>query len=105
MAMQCRTILKRKQVEAVTGLSRSTIYAKLDPKSKQHDPDFPKALALGAQSVGWYADEIQAWVDQLPRAVGTPHAVKRASLARERVKAKREKKDRPASTHTQQQAA
>ena len=46
MALQCRTILKRKQVEAITGLSRSTIYAKLDPKSKQYDPDFPKSLAL-----------------------------------------------------------
>lgn len=68
MALQCRTILKRKQVEAVTGLSRSTIYAKLDPKSKQHDPDFPKALSLGAQSVGWYSDEIENWVNTRPLA-------------------------------------
>jgi prophage regulatory protein len=68
MAVQYRTIIKRKQVEAITGLSRSTIYAKLDPKSKQHDPDFPKALSLGAQSVGWYSDEIQNWIDTRPLA-------------------------------------
>lgn len=64
--MQCRTIIKRKQVETAAALSRSTIYAKLDPNSKQYDPDFPKPVQLGAKSVGWYSDEIQNWIDTRP---------------------------------------
>ncbi|GEM_PF-1204421 len=41
------TILRRKQVEARTGLSRSTIYAKLRRNPKRpsdYDPTFPKPV-------------------------------------------------------------
>ena len=51
------TILRRKQVEARTGLSRSTIYARL-----REGGDFPKPIQLGAQSVGWLDSEIDAWL-------------------------------------------
>ena len=51
------TILRRKQVEARTGLSRSTIYARL-----REGGDFPKPIQLGAQSVGWLESEIDAWL-------------------------------------------
>ncbi len=55
---QALAILRRKQVEARTGLSRSTIYAKMgDPSS-----GFPSAIRLGARSVGWVAAEIEAWL-------------------------------------------
>lgn len=68
IATQARRLLRRKDVEVAIGLSRSMIYAKLDPKSKQYDPDFPKSVQLGAQSVGWYSDEIQNWIDTRPLA-------------------------------------
>ena len=51
------TILRRKQVEARTGLSRSTIYARL-----REGGDFPKPIQLGAQSVGWLESEIDSWL-------------------------------------------
>jgi prophage regulatory protein len=44
------------------------IYLKLDPNSKQYDPDFPKPVQVGLRSVGWYSDEIQNWIDTRPRA-------------------------------------
>lgn len=59
------TILRRKQVEARTGLSRSTIYAKLNRNPKRpsdYDPTFPSPISLGAKAVGWVESEVDAWL-------------------------------------------
>lgn len=59
------TILRRKQVEARTGLSRSTIYAKLRRNPKRpgdFDPTFPQPIAIGARAVGWIESEIDAYL-------------------------------------------
>jgi prophage regulatory protein len=57
------TILRRKQVEARTGLSRSSIYAKIRGKRNgEHDPTFPKPIPLGAKAVGWVESEVEAWI-------------------------------------------
>lgn len=59
------TILRRKQVEARTGLSRSTIYAKLRQNPKRpadFDPTFPRPIAVGAKAVGWIEAEVEAWL-------------------------------------------
>ena len=50
------TILRRKQVEARTGLSRSTIYLRIQ------EGTFPKPLNLGARSVGLVESEIDDWL-------------------------------------------
>ena len=59
------TIIRRKQVEARTGLSRSTIYAKLRHNPKRpgdYDPTFPKPVSVGAKAVGWVESELDAWL-------------------------------------------
>jgi prophage regulatory protein len=56
-------ILRRAAVEAYTGLSRSSLYAKLDSKSRYFDPDFPPPLRLGKRAVGWRESEIFTWMD------------------------------------------
>lgn len=64
--MAALTIIRRKQVEARTGLSRSTIYAKLriNPKRpSDYDPSFPKPIAVGSKAVGWIESEIEAWIE------------------------------------------
>lgn len=53
---QALTILRRKQVEARTGLSRSTLYAYIGAGQ------FPAPVALGARAVGWVEAEIDAWL-------------------------------------------
>jgi len=61
------TILRRKQVEARTGLSRSSIYARLRHNPKRpgdYDPTFPKPISIGAKAVGWIESEIQQWLEQ-----------------------------------------
>ncbi|WP_367154248.1 helix-turn-helix transcriptional regulator [Methylomonas sp. HYX-M1] len=50
------TILRRKQVEARIGLSRSTIYERIKAGT------FPAPISLGAKSVGWLESEIDAWL-------------------------------------------
>lgn len=51
------TILRRKQVEKRTGLSRSTIYARIA------EGTFPRPIDLGGgRAVGWIESEIDAWL-------------------------------------------
>jgi prophage regulatory protein len=59
------TIIRRKQVEARTGLSRSSIYARLKRNPKRpgdYDPTFPKPVSVGAKAIGWIEGEIDAWL-------------------------------------------
>lgn len=52
-------ILRRKQVEARTGLSRSTIYARMAENAFPH----PINLGYSKGAVGWIEAEINAWVE------------------------------------------
>jgi prophage regulatory protein len=50
-------ILRLAQVRERTGLSTSSIYAKIA------DGSFPKQVSLGVHSVGWVEAEIDAYID------------------------------------------
>lgn len=52
------SILRRREVQARTGLSRSTIYLRVAEQS------FPSPISLGGRAVGWVEDEIEAWLQQ-----------------------------------------
>ena len=52
-------LLRRREVEARTGLSRSTIYLWL----KQGK--FPQPVKIGARVVAWRDRDIADWMDQL----------------------------------------
>lgn len=58
-------LLGRPQVEQLTGLSTSSLYRAM------RRGKFPEPLRIGARSVRWRSDEVQAWIDGLPRASGT----------------------------------
>ncbi|WP_321803886.1 helix-turn-helix transcriptional regulator [Burkholderia sp. BCC1988] len=49
-------VIKRTRVEAMTGLSRATIYRRMG------DGTFPRAIRLGLKAVAWRASEIEAWL-------------------------------------------
>ena len=49
-------LLKRPDVEALTGLSRSSVYALMTKG------DFPKAVRLGPKSVAWVDGEVRQWI-------------------------------------------
>ena len=47
-------LIRRKQVEDRTGLSRSTIYLRIQ------EGTFPRPVNLGVRAVGWPSDEVAA---------------------------------------------
>jgi prophage regulatory protein len=51
-------ILRLPAVKAKTGLSRSTIYARVAQGT------FPAALILGPNTVGWLEADIEAWIEK-----------------------------------------
>ena len=57
MADPAPKILRRPAVEAITGLSRSTIYQNMQTG------EFPKPIRLGAKAVGWIESEIVDWIN------------------------------------------
>jgi prophage regulatory protein len=55
-------IMRRKDLEKRLGISRSSIYLMMS------EGRFPKPIRLGRRAVGWRADDIQTWLDQLQEA-------------------------------------
>ncbi len=51
------TLIRRPQVEGLTALSRSRIYAMMAVG------DFPKPVRLGEKSVAWVLSDIQSWIE------------------------------------------
>jgi prophage regulatory protein len=56
-------VIRLPEIKAQTGLSRSSIYNKLNPKSKHYDPSFPSPIKLGMRSIGFYSHEVLAWIE------------------------------------------
>ena len=53
--MELQTILRRRDVQKATGISRSQIY------NLMAQGDFPRPVPLGGRAVGWLESEILAW--------------------------------------------
>ena len=52
-------LLRRPEVEAITGLSCSSIYA-LMAKG-----EFPRPMRVGPRAVAWRDSDVQEWIDSL----------------------------------------
>ena len=57
-------ILRRKDVEEIVGLSRSTIYKLMSTGA------FPRPIRLGPRAVGWRLSDIEAWIEFRASDVG-----------------------------------
>ncbi|MEV9634019.1 AlpA family phage regulatory protein [Burkholderia pseudomallei] len=58
-------VARLKRVCELTGLSRSSIYNRMDPRSPYYDATFPRSFSLSSTAngaVGWDEEEILAWV-------------------------------------------
>jgi len=58
------SILRRRSLETRVGLSRSTIYDKINVKSPRYDATFPKPIRLGGGVVGWLEHEVTEWLNR-----------------------------------------
>jgi prophage regulatory protein len=58
MELQNKTaqLLRRRQVETLTGLRRSTIYERIS------HGQFPRPIHLGPRTVAWLASEVDGWI-------------------------------------------
>lgn len=61
-------MLRRKEVETLCGISRSTIYRWCSENR------FPQSYRLGPKAVAWNANEIENWLATRPRAKDKPPA-------------------------------
>lgn len=56
------TLIRRTDVEKITGLSRAAIYQRVNPNHPCFDASFPKPVRTGGNSVRWVESEVQAWI-------------------------------------------
>ena len=61
MTMRDR-LLKRREVEEITGLSRSSIYRLM------REGQFPRPVKVGPAAVRWRESDIMSWLDSRPRS-------------------------------------
>ena len=57
-------LLRRRQVEEITSISRSSIY-RLMQKG-----EFPRPVKIGPAAVRWRASDLTAWLESRPVAMG-----------------------------------
>jgi predicted DNA-binding transcriptional regulator AlpA len=58
-------VLRLRHVEEMTGLKRSSIYYRMDPRSRYYDPTFPRCFSLSTTesgAVGWDEEQVKTWV-------------------------------------------
>jgi prophage regulatory protein len=53
-----RRILRRRDVQRLVGLGRSSIYSMMAKGT------FPQAIKLGPRAIGWVEEEIEAWIEE-----------------------------------------
>jgi prophage regulatory protein len=65
-------LLRCVEVQQRTGLSRSSLYARMNPSDPAYDSSFPLPVNVSAKSSGvsnrWIAHELDAWIASRPRA-------------------------------------
>jgi prophage regulatory protein len=67
-------VLRMPQVVAATGLSRMTIY-RLEKRGQ-----FPSRIQLSPNSIGWRKDEVDHWIESLPKAIAPAGVVTGSGL-------------------------
>ncbi len=58
-----RKVLRPRVVTVRTTYSRTQLWR----KSRDPEDDFPAPIMLGGNAIGWFEDEIEAWLESRPR--------------------------------------
>lgn len=65
-------LLRCAEVQQRTGLSRSSVYARMNPTDPAYDSSFPLPVNVSSKgscvSNRWIAHEVDAWIGSRPRA-------------------------------------
>ncbi|WP_376750704.1 helix-turn-helix transcriptional regulator [Comamonas terrigena] len=60
-----KAVIRLSKLTQLLSVSRSTVYLRINPRSKYYDPRFPKALRLGSKAVGWLLADVHDYIDHL----------------------------------------
>lgn len=67
-------IIRKAALLKKIGISESTLYNRLNPKSIYRDQSFPKPFKIGLSCLGWDESEVDAWLESQKNQSRTPHA-------------------------------
>ena len=62
MNHQSARFIRMQDVKKMIGVSRSTVYDWINPKSPRFDNSFPKPGRLGINSIAWVDSELEDWL-------------------------------------------
>ena len=62
-----KLIVRRRELAALLGISRSTTYLREKPSSPYFDPLFPKSIQIGKRAVGFLVSDIMAYIEALAK--------------------------------------
>jgi prophage regulatory protein len=57
-----RNILRTKEATKKVGLGPTTLYYMRTPSNRRFDASWPKPIRLGPNAIGYYEDELDAWL-------------------------------------------
>jgi prophage regulatory protein len=55
-------IIRLRELIEIIGLSRSTIYEKLNKASRRYDASFPAPIKLSNCAIGWRVCDVDTWI-------------------------------------------
>lgn len=55
-------VVRLKQLIVMIGLSRSTIYDRMNLNSPRYDNSFPRPIGLGGKAKGWFLKDVNYWL-------------------------------------------
>lgn len=56
-------IIRINKLKQMIGLSRSSVYDKMNPKSNRYDESFPRPIKLSISAVGWFEQDVIDWLN------------------------------------------
>ena len=69
-----RKVLGLRQLHELIGRGRTLTAFRMWTARRCRAGDFPAPVKIGPNSVAWYADEVEAWLQQAPRVHYRPEA-------------------------------
>lgn len=61
------SVIRLPKLLQILGISRSTVYLKINKSSKYYDKDFPQPIKLGEKAVGWVLQDVFNYIELIKR--------------------------------------
>ncbi|MEG2974619.1 MAG: AlpA family phage regulatory protein [Comamonas sp.] len=61
------SVIRLPKLLQILGISRSTVYLKINKSSKYYDKEFPLPIKLGEKAVGWVLQDVFNYIELIKR--------------------------------------